>query len=291
MAIVHTYDSIWIRDQVMGGIRLNNGIEMPLVGMGTYPLNGLKLALLVRQAVRLGYRSFDLASAYNNEKWFGRGMRFCRKRRSDLFIATKLSNTEQRCGNIRTALRNSLARLGTKYLDLYLMHWPVPNVFLESWKQMEALNKEGIVRAIGVCNFHQHHLEALLAVADVVPAVNQVELHPLLSQSRLVKFCKDAGILVEAYSPVARMHDQLIKNETLISIACRHGKTVPQVILRWDLQSGIVPIPRSSHPTRLKENIGIFDFHLSDEEMKAIDLLNIDFRVRYDPDNCDFNKL
>jgi len=153
------------------------------------------------------------------------------------------------------------------------------------------LYREGLVRAIGVCNFHEHHLKKLLENADVMPAVNQVELHPLLSQGNLVAFCKERGIQIEAYSPVARMHDKLIKNEILVSIANQHKRTVPQVILRWDFQHGIVSIPKSSHPARLKENIGIFDFNLSDEEMKLIDLLNIDFRVRYDPDNCDFSKL
>ena len=264
---------------------------MPVLGMGTYPLKGLKLARLVRKAVRLGYRSFDLATAYRNEKWFGRGLRFCGKHRKECFITTKLSNKDQRRGEVRAAFQGSLTRLGIKYLDLYLIHWPVPDLYVSSWKQMEVLYREGLVRAIGVCNFHEHHLKKLLENADVMPAVNQVELHPLLSQGNLVAFCKERGIQIEAYSPVARMHDKLIKNEILVSIANQHKRTVPQVILRWDFQHGIVSIPKSSHPARLKENIGIFDFNLSDEEMKLIDLLNIDFRVRYDPDNCDFSKL
>jgi methylglyoxal/glyoxal reductase len=272
-------------------ITLNNGVEMPWVGMGTWPLNGLKLALLVRKAVRLGYRSFDLASAYGNEKWLGRGVKICSQRRADLFITTKLSNAEQRRGDVRTACQNSLSRLGLKYLDLYLMHWPVPGLYTSSWKQMEALYREGLVTAIGVCNFHQHHLSELLQVADVIPAVNQIELHPLLSQSHLVTFCKEIGIQVAAYSPVARMHDRLIKNELLMSIAARHGKTVPQIILRWDFQNGIISVPKSARPVRLKENINIFDFALSDEEMQSIDFLNADLRVRHDPDNCDFDKL
>jgi len=275
----------------MNAITLNNGTDMPLVGMGTYPLNGLGFAMLVRKAVRMGYRSFDLASAYGNERWFGRGMRFCGKRRSELFVTTKLSNTEQRRGDVRAALQNSLARLGMKYVDLYLMHWPVPELYVSSWKQMEVLYREGVARAIGVCNFHQQHLKALLDAADVIPAVNQIELHPLLSQSGLVKVCKKEGIQVEAYSPFAQKHDRLIKNEVLATIAGRHQRTVPQVILRWDLQKGIVSVPRSSNPARLRENISIEDFALSDEEMNRIDLVNADFRVRCDPDNCDFSKL
>jgi len=275
----------------MNSIRLNNGTEMPVLGMGTYPLKGFKFARLVRKAVGLGYRSFDLASAYGNERWFGRVLRFCGERRNNLFITTKLSNRAQWVGDVRAAFQDSLKKLGIKYLDLYLMHWPVPDMYESSWKQMEVLYKEGLVRAIGVCNFHEHHLKKLLENCDVIPAINQIELHPLLSQMDLVMFCREKGIQVESYSPVARMHDKLIKNETLVSIADWHQKTVPQVIFKWDLQHGIVVIPKSSSPVRLKENISIFDFNLSDQEMKSIDLLNIDFRVRYDPDSCDFSKL
>ncbi len=274
----------------MTNATLNNGIEMPMLGMGTWPLNGLKLAILIRRAIRLGYRSFDLASAYGNEKWFGRGLRISGHPRQELFITTKLSNAGQRSGDIRGALQKSLSLIGIKYLDLYLIHWPVPNLFVSSWKQMELLYKEGLIRAIGVCNFHQHHLKSLLECTDVVPAVNQVELHPLLSQVALVKFCRDRNIQVEAYTPLARMHDKLIKNENLIAIAKHHNKTVPQIILRWDFQQGVMSIPKSSHFLRLKENIGICDFQLSDEEVDLINRLNIDFRVRYDPDNCRFTR-
>jgi diketogulonate reductase-like aldo/keto reductase len=272
-------------------ITLNNGVEMPWIGMGTWPLNGWRFALLVRKAVKYGYHSFDLASAYGNETWFGRGLKICGQKRADLFITTKLSNTDQRTKDVRTAFCNSLARLGLQYLDLYLMHWPVPDLFVSSWKQMEVLYKEGLVRAIGVCNFHQHHLEELLKTADVTPAVNQIELHPLLSQKPLVKFCKELGIQVEAYSPVARMHERLVKNETMVSLAAKYQKTVPQIILRWDFQNGIPSVPKSSNPERLKQNIHSLDFALSEEEVELVDNLNEDIRVRYDPDNCDFDKL
>jgi len=275
----------------MDNITLNNGVEMPLVGMGTYPLNGLKLALLVRKAVAMGYRSFDLAPAYGNEKWFGRGIRFCGKHREECFITTKLSNASQRGGDVKAAFHASLKKLGTKYLDLYLMHWPVPDRYLSSWKQMEALYKEGLVRAIGVCNCHEHHLEELVKDADVLPSVNQVELHPLLSQAKLVAYCNGMGIQVESYSPVARMHCRLIKNETLITLARKHQRTVPQIILRWNYQHGIVSIPKSSHAARLEQNISIVNFSLTREEIKSIDLMNADFRVRFDPDNCDFDRL
>jgi diketogulonate reductase-like aldo/keto reductase len=272
-------------------VRLKNGIEMPMIGMGTFPMNGLKLALIVRTAVKMGYCSFDTAAAYGTEKWFGRGIRFCGKSRAGLFITTKLSNHSQRTCDVRGALQNSMLRLGIKYLDLYLMHWPNPETYLKSWKQMETLYKEGLVRAIGVCNFHEHHLESLLEIADVVPAVNQVELHPLLSQTNLVEFCKKLGVTITAYSPLARMNEKLINNQVLIDIAKKYKKTIPQIILRWDYQNGIVSIPRSSNWARLKQNISIFDFNLLEDEMDLISRLNINFRVRHDPDNCDFSKL
>ncbi|MHC4109883.1 MAG: aldo/keto reductase [Planctomycetota bacterium] len=272
-------------------IRLNNSVEMPMIGMGTFSINGLKLALIVRKAVKMNYCSFDTASAYGNEKWLGRGIRFCGKSRADLFITTKLSNSDQRSSSVRTAFQNSLLRLGIKYLDLYLMHWPNPGTYLKSWKQMETLYKEGLVRAIGVSNFHEHHLENLLEIADVIPAINQVELHPLLSQANLVEFCKKYGIKIMAYSPLARMNDKLIKNQVLIDIAKKYKKTVPQIILRWDYQHQIVSIPKSSSSIRLKQNISIFDFNLLEDEMDLIDQLNINFRIRHNPDNCDFSRL
>jgi len=272
-------------------IRLNNGIEMPMIGLGTFPMNGLKLAIIVRKAVKMGYNSFDTSPAYGNEKWLGRGIRLCGKSRAALFITTKLSNSGQRSGDIRSALQNSMSRLGIKYLDLYLMHWPNPETYLKSWKQMETLYKEGLVRAIGVCNFHEHHLESLLEIADVAPVINQVELHPLLSQANLVEFCKNSGTQITAYSPLARMNDKLIRNKVLIGIAKKYEKTVPQIVLRWDYQHQIISIPKSSNAVRLKQNISIFDFNLLEEEMDLINQLNIDFRVRYNPDNCDFSKL
>ncbi len=272
-------------------VTLNNGVEMPLVGMGTWTLRKLRIALLVRKAVRLGYRSFDLATAYGNEKWFGRGLLLCGGRRKDLFITTKLSNEDQRRGDVRAALERSLKRLKLERIDLYLMHWPLPDQYLSSWKQMESLYRDGLARAIGVSNFHQHHLRRLLDVADVMPAVNQVELHPLLSQVELVAFCKESGIQVSAYSPFARMHEKLVHHQTLVSIAQEHRKTIPQVIMRWNVQHRIVATPKSANPVRLKDNINIGDFALSDEEMARIDSLDIGFRVRHDPDNCDFSKL
>ena len=272
-------------------IVLNNEIEMPLIGLGTYRLSGMKMVSFIRKAVKHGYRNFDLAPAYGNEKWFGRAIPFCGRRRKNLFITTKLSNRGQETGDVRSQLLASLKRLRIKYLDLYLIHWPVPDLYVSSWKQMESLYKEGLVRAIGVCNFHKHHMENLLKYAEVIPAINQIELHPLLSQLPLRQYCEEKGIQVEGYASVARMHEKLISNETLTTIADRHRKTVPQVIIRWNYQHSIPTIPKTSNSDRLRENINIHDFALSDEEMASIDSLNIDFRIRFDPDNCDFSKL
>lgn len=264
---------------------------MPAVGLGTYPMQGKELLLTTMRAARMGYTSFDTSNAYGNEYYLGWGLMLCGRRRKNLFITTKLSNKQQRTGDVRKALQDSLTNLHTDYVDLYLMHWPNPDTYLESWKQMENIYEEGLARAIGVCNFHQHHLETLLAHGKIVPAVNQIERHPLLSQKPLLDYCKQKGIAVTAYSPLARMHDTLIHNPALEAIAKAHGKSVTQIILRWDIQCGIATIPKTANKARLKENISLFDFALSEEEMNIIDGINQNFRVRHDPDNCDFSML
>lgn len=275
----------------METVKLNNGIEMPIIGLGTYPMNKLPLVKNIRIAVQYGYTAFDTSSAYQNEKSVGWGIKFCGKKREELFVTTKISNTQQYKSNAYIALKESLRKLKLSYVDLYLIHWPVPEKFLQTWKEMEQLYKEGLTRSIGVCNFHKHHIEKLLTVAEVIPAVNQVELHPLLAQNELVEFCKSYNIQLEAYSPIARMDPKLIENEQLQEIAKAHEKTVVQTILRWDYQRGIIPIPKSANSERLKQNIDIFDFNLSQKEMEIINSLNQNYRVRYDPDNCDFTKL
>lgn len=275
----------------MEKIKLNNGVEMPVMGLGTFPMNKLPLVKTIRTAAQMGYSALDTSAAYQNEKAVGWGIKLSGKKREEFFVSTKISNTQQYKMDAETALKESLKKLKLKYVDLYLMHWPVPETFLKTWKEMEALYKKGLVRAIGVCNFHQHHLEKLFEVADVMPVVNQVELHPLLAQNELTDFCSQHGIVMEAYSPIARMDKRLIENPTLVKIASDHNKSVVQTILRWDYQKGIISIPKSSNPLRLKENISIFDFSLSPEEMQQINSLNENYRVRYDPDNCDFKKL
>ncbi|WP_242875975.1 aldo/keto reductase [Cellulosilyticum sp. I15G10I2] len=270
---------------------LNNGIEMPVIGLGTYPMNGNLLIETMLKSITYGYRSFDTSSAYQNHESIGEAIRLCDKNRDKIFITTKLSNSQQRSGNVEGALKRSLSILGLKYVDLYLIHWPETDHYLESWIQMENLYKQGLVRAIGVCNFHEHHLKSLLNIANVIPAVNQIELHPCLTQKPLTRFCESYQIRVEAYSPLARMHRKLVENPILLQVADKYKKSVPQIILRWNYQNGIISIPKTQDSKRLRDNISIFDFSLLPEEMAAIEAINEDFRVRHDPDNCDFSKL
>lgn len=204
---------------------------------------------------------------------------------------TKISNRQQEKRNVRKVLTESLHYLGLDYVDMYLLHWPNPGTFVECYQQMEELQKEGLVRGIGVSNFHEHHLKELMKYATIVPAVNEVELHPLLTQQSLVKYCEKFEIKMVSYSPFARMHEALIKNEILIQIAKKYDVKVTQVIIRWNYQHGYIVIPKSANPARQFENITVDNFILSEEEMTCIDGCNIDFRVRYNPDTCDFTKL
>jgi methylglyoxal/glyoxal reductase len=273
-------------------VTLNNGLKMPIVGLGTYPLNGFELLKCIWIAKKNGYISIDTSTSYGNEKWIGRATKligFLNKEK--FFITTKLGNSDQRQGDVRKALLESMNRLGVKYVDLYLMHWPNPETYIDSWKQMEELYKEGLVGAIGVCNFHEHHLEKLLNATGIVPVINQIELHPLLTQERLREYCQSKGIQVESYSPVARMDPKLIQNDFLVKLSKKYQKTVPQIILRWNIENRIITIPKSGTKNRIIENIDIFDFNLTKDEVKQIDSLNEDYRVRYDPDTVDYYKV
>lgn len=270
---------------------LKNEVRMPALGMGTFPLNGIELSELVVQALQMGYELFDTSAAYGNESSLGQGLLLSRKPRSSFFLTSKVCNRDQYENRVEEALDQTLKQLRTDYLDLYLIHWPVPGLFQKTWLTLVEMQKQGKVRAIGVANFHPHHLEELARISDVVPAVDQVELHPLLSQQPLREYCRERGIQLEAYSPVARMHEKLILHPGWEALKKRYGKTVPQLILRWDFQHEVIAIPKASSPDRLRENLDIFDFELSEEDMAVIDGMNCNFRVRYDPDHCDMTKL
>lgn len=261
---------------------LSNGVKMPWFGLGT--MNTGKedrdVAEVVKTAARLGYRAFDTAKVYRNETGVGLGLKECGVPREELFVTTKLANSDnQGFDAVLAAFDESLAKLQLDYLDLYLIHWPVPN-HQESWKALEKLYKDGRVRAIGVSNFMIHHLNALFEVAEIKPMVNQYEYHPLLIQPDLKEFCRSNGIQVEGYFALRDSQD----NPTIVEIGQKYGKSPAQVILRWNVQSGVVIIPKSTREERLRENAGIFDFELSAEDMATLDNLGNEKRLNPHPD-------
>ncbi|WP_162595978.1 aldo/keto reductase [Bacillus sp. CGMCC 1.16541] len=266
---------------------LHNGVKMPWFGLGVFKVEeGQEVVNSVKAAIKAGYRSIDTAAIYGNEEGVGQAIKESGVAREDLFITTKVWNADQGYESTLQAFETSLQKLGLEYLDLYLVHWPVKGKYKETWKALEKLYKDGRVRAIGVSNFQVHHLEDVLADAEIKPMVNQVEYHPRLTQTELQSFCKEQGIQLEAWSPL--MQGELLDNLTLQEIGEKYNKSVAQVILRWDLQNEVVTIPKSIKEHRIIENASIFDFELTKEDMEKIDALNEDRRVGPDPDNFDF---
>ncbi|PLR67600.1 aldo/keto reductase [Bacillus sp. UMB0893] len=266
---------------------LHNGVKMPWFGLGVFKVeDGDEVVNSVKWAIEAGYKSIDTAAAYKNEEGVGQALKESGVPREELFITTKVWNADQGYESTLKAFNDSMTKLGLEYLDLYLVHWPVKGKYKETWKALETLYKEGKVKAIGVSNFQIHHLEDVIADAEIVPMVNQVEYHPRLTQKELQAFCKQHNIQLEAWSPL--MQGKLLDDKTLSEIAEKHGKSVAQVILRWDLQNEVVTIPKSVKEHRIYDNAAIFDFELSQKEMESIDGLNRDERVGPDPDNFDF---
>jgi len=270
---------------------LHNGTKMPWLGLGVFKVEeGPELVNAVKTAITHGYRSVDTAAIYGNEVGVGQGVREAIEEtsvaRKDLFITSKVWNSELGYESTIAAYEESLVKLGLDYLDLYLIHWPVAGKYKEAWRALETLYKEGRVKAIGVSNFQIHHLEDLLKDAEIKPMINQVEFHPRLTQKELVAFCRKQAIQLEAWSPL--MAGQLLDNIELQEIADNYGKSVAQVILRWDLQNGVITIPKSTKEHRIAENATVFDFELTADDMKRIDSLNQNHRVGPDPDNFDF---
>ncbi|QWU16469.1 Aldo/keto reductase [Paenibacillus sophorae] len=273
-------------NNITDAVTLHNGVKMPRLGFGVYQVeDGRQVEQSVLSALRAGYRSIDTAEAYFNEDGVGRAIRASGVPREDLFVTTKVWNTNQGYETTLQAFENSRKRLGLEYIDLYLIHWPARGKYLEAWRAFEKLYREGYVRAIGVCNCHEQHLNAIMQNYETVPMVNQVELHPLLSQERLRAFCRDNGIQIEAWAPLIRGQ---LNIPLLWELGRKYGKTSAQIILRWDLQHGIVTIPKSVHDSRIRENADVFDFELTGEDMKAIDALNRNARWGPDPDNFNF---
>jgi len=267
---------------------LGNGVRMPWLGLGVWKVTeGQEVEHAVRTAIETGYRSIDTAAVYGNEEGVGRAIRDSGVPRDELFVTTKVWNADQGYDSTLAAYEQSLGKLGLDYVDLYLIHWPVKGKYKDTWKALEHLYEQGRVRAIGVSNFHVHHLDDLLQDAVVKPMVNQVEYHPRLSQRPLLAYCQKNGIQMEAWSPLMQ-GKELISHELLVGLGQKYGKSPAQIILRWDLQNGVVTIPKSVTPSRIRENADIFDFQLSAEDMALIDGLNLDTRVGADPDNFNF---
>lgn len=268
-------------------VKLNNGVEMPQVGLGVFQVKEEEQLIgAVTAAIKNGYKSIDTAAIYGNEEWVGKAVKEAGVPREELFITSKVWNSDQGYNETIQAFEASLERMDLEYLDLYLIHWPVEGKFVDTWKAMEHLYHEGKIKAIGVSNFHIHHLEKLFKETTVKPVVNQIELHPKLNQKEIRDFCEKHEIKVEAWSPL--MQGELLENEELKDIAEKHNKSTAQVILRWHLQNDIIIIPKSTKEHRIKENADLFDFELSNGEMDRINALNEDKRVGPDPDNFDF---
>ncbi len=275
-------------------MRLNNGIEMPILGFGVFRINDNdETADCVKKAIKHGYRSIDTAMIYGNEAGVGKGIKKSGIKREDLFITTKLWNSDQGYDETLKAFENSMERLMVNYLDLYLIHWPVPknNKYIETWKALETLYRDGKVRAIGVSNFNISHLENIITQCSVVPAVNQVEFHPWFLQTELFTYMRQKRISAEAWSPLGGGalldNETLLDNKILMGIAKKYNKTVAQVIIRWDIQKNVITIPKSSKEDRIASNANVFDFELSDQDIKTIESLNINHRTGPDPDEFD----
>jgi diketogulonate reductase-like aldo/keto reductase len=301
-------------------ITLNNNVKIPLIGNGPgildysakYKSNDNALIYLINRvcrklykivysekkyveaisySFRVGFTLLDFSAAYGNEQLIGKAIKRSGIERKDLFLTTRVSNRQQIEGDIREEFFRTLKKYGTDYVDLYMFHWPVTGVYLDTWRQMEQLYKEGYCRTIGVANCHRHHLEEIFKIAEVIPAINQIEIHPLFTQKPLIEYCKSKNIVLEAYTPIARFDDRLVRLPALKEIAKKYNKSIVQIILRWHIQNGIIPVVRSLNKSRQLENISVFDFELTNDEMRKIDGFNINSRLRYDPDNCDFSIL
>jgi methylglyoxal/glyoxal reductase len=269
---------------------LHNGVKMPWLGLGVFKVeDGAEVVNSVKTALEVGYKSIDTAAIYGNEEGVGKAIAESTVPRAELFITTKVWNSNHGYEAALAAFDVSLEKLGLDYLDLYLIHWPLPSQgkFVDTWKALEKLYKDGRVRAIGVSNFKVHHLEDIIANCEIIPMVNQVEYHPRFNQRELHYFCKKHGIQLEAWSPL--MQGGLLEEPALVEIAKKYYKSTAQIIIRWDLQTGVVTIPKSVKPHRIAENADVFDFELSQEDMDIINALNQDQRMFADPD--DFNRV
>ena len=268
-------------------VTLSNGVKMPGFGLGVYKVtDDGEIDHAVKSAIAAGYRMIDTAAIYQNEEGVGKAIKESGVPREEIFITSKVWNDDQGYESTLKAFDTSLEKLGLEYIDLYLIHWAVKGKYVDTWKALEKLYKDGKVKAIGVSNFNPHHIEDIKRECEIMPMVNQIELHPYLIQEDVRAYCKENNIQVESWSPLAR--GRLLDHPVLQAIAEQHGKTTAQVILRWNIQHGIITIPKSSKKDRIVSNADIFNFELSSDEMKAIDGLNKNERTGKDPDNFQF---
>lgn len=268
-------------------VALNNGVKMPIMGLGVFKVeDGNVVTEAVKAAIKNGYRHIDTASFYDNEAGVGQGIKESGIPREELFITTKVWNSDHGYESTLKAFEISLEKLGLEYLDLYLIHWPVRGKYVETWKALEKLYRDGKVKAIGVSNFNIHHLEDILKEGTIKPVINQVEYHPHLTQVELREFCEREEIQLEAWSPLKK--GELLGDPVIQKLAEKHQKTPAQIILRWDIQNNVLTIPKSIKEHRIIENADIFDFSLTEEDMQEIDGLNINSRSGADPETFNF---
>ena len=268
-------------------VPLAGGTTIPQLGFGVFQIPPKQTQAAVEEALAAGYRSIDTATAYRNEAEVGRAVEVSGLDRSEVFVTTKLWNSDHAAGRAREAFEASLERLGTDRVDLYLIHWPLParELYVDAWLELEQILDDGLASAIGVSNFHRHHLEQVLEAGSVVPAVNQVELHPALAQAELREFHARHGIVTEAWSPLAQA--DVLDDEVITAIAAEHGATPAQVVLAWHLALGNVVIPKTVDPDRMRENLGAVGVSLDDEDMSRIAALDSGGRRGPDPEEFD----
>ena len=263
---------------------LNNGVEMPVLGLGVYKTrDGAEVENAINYALNAGYRLIDTASFYANEEGVGKACRSSIFPREDLFVTSKLWLDDQGYKKTHIAFERALDRLKLDYLDLYMIHWPMPDLYIESWKAMEELYNAGKIRAIGVCNCLPHHIESIKEKCEIKPMVLQNEFHPRLVQPDILRYCSENDIQLQAWAPL--MRGQILDNNVVATIAQKHHKTAAQVLVRWDLQKGVCTIPKSVHEHRIVENADVFDFELSIDEIQQIDALDREERTGAHPDN------
>lgn len=307
-------------NQRLDTFHLQSGIEIPAIGFGPGimgysakmqksrgPMSNLLLRVYnklyghyrqkrdfvnaIASAFNNGFQLLDYSNAYGNQELISEAICKSKADINDLILTSRISNHAQFQGKVRQEFFDTLSKWGVERIDILQFHWPVTDKYVDTWKEMIRLKKEGYIRILGVANCHPHHIEELEKATGELPEINQVEVHPLFTQKALIEYCKSKGIIVEAYTPVARYDDRLVRLPLLKTLEKKYGKTFVQIILRWHIQNGVIPVVRALNPAHQKLNIDIFDFELSLDDMKLIDRLNLDSRLRYNPDNCDFTIL